>query len=98
MTSLSLSSPVRITVALVPRAEARVREAAAGTYDRTIASLRKTLASVRDPETARTIQAQIAALERERAGMRRPDPLPSDMAANARTVGSRRAELEAVLD
>jgi len=88
----------RIIEALVAQDEARVRAAAAGTYDRTIASLRKTLESVRDPETARTIRSQIAALERERAGMRSPDPLPSDMAANARTVGNRRAELEAVLD
>jgi len=88
----------RIVEAIVARDEDRVREAAAGTYDRTIASLRKTLESVRDRETARSIQSQIAALERERAGMRRPDPLPSDVAANARTVAGRRAELEAVLD
>lgn len=88
----------RIIEALVAQDEARVRSGAAGTYDRTIASLRKTLESVRDRETSRTIQAQIAALERERGGMRRPDPLPSDIAANARLVGSRRAELEAVLE
>lgn len=88
----------RIIEALVAQDEARVRSAAAGTYDRTIASLRKTLDSVRDRETSRTIQSQIAALERERGGMRRPDPLPSDIAANARLVGGRRAELEAVLE
>jgi hypothetical protein len=88
----------RIVEALVAEDEARVREAAAATYDRTIASLRKTLESVRDRETARTIQSQIAALERERGGMRSPDPLPSDIAANARLVGNRRAELEAVLE
>lgn len=85
----------RIIEALISRDEARVRDAAAGTYDRAIASLRKTLESVRDRETARTIQAQIAALERERGGMRRPEPPPSDIAANARLVGTRRAELEA---
>lgn len=88
----------RIVEALVAQDVARVRDAAAATYDRTIASLRKTLESVRDRETALTIQSQIAALERERGGMRRPDPLPSDIAANARFVGSRRAELEAVLE
>lgn len=88
----------RIVEALVAEDEARVRGAAAGTYDRTIASLRKTLQSVRDRETAGIIQSQIAALERERGGMRRPDPLPSDIAANARLVGRRRAELEAVLE
>lgn len=88
----------RIVEALVAEDEARVRAAAAGTYDRTIASLRKTLESVRDRETAQTIQSQIGALERERGGMRRPDPLPSDIAANARLVGKRRAEVEAVLE
>ena len=86
----------RIIEALVARDEARVRSASAGTYDRTIASLKKTLESVRDRETARTIQSQIAALERERGGMRSADPLPNDIAANARLVGTRRAELEAV--
>jgi hypothetical protein len=88
----------RIVEALVAQDEARVRDAAGGTYDRAIASLKKTLEGVRDRETARTIQAQIAALERERAGMRRPDPLPTDIAANARLVGNRRAELEALLE
>lgn len=88
----------RIVEAVVAADEARVRTAAAGTYDRTLASLRKTLEAVRDRETARTIQSEIAALERERAGMRRPDPLPNDVAANARLVASRRAELEAVLE
>lgn len=88
----------RIVEAVVAADEARVRAAAAGTYDRTIASLRRTLEAVRDRETAGTIQAQIAALERERAGMRRPDPLPNDVAANVRLVGDRRAELEAVLE
>jgi hypothetical protein len=88
----------RIVEAVVAGDEARVRAAAAGTYDRTIASLRGTLEGVRDRETARTIQAQVAALERERAGMRRPDPLPNDVAANVRLVGNRRAELEAVLE
>lgn len=88
----------RIVEALVAGDEARVRDAAAATYDRAIASLRKTLETVRDRETASTIQSQIAALERERGGMRRPDPLPKDVAANARLVGGRRAELEALLE
>lgn len=88
----------RIVEALVAGDEARVRDAAAATYDRAIASLRKTLETVRDRETASTIQAQIAALERERGGMRRPDPLPKDVSANARLVGGRRAELEALLE
>ncbi|HEV8611060.1 MAG TPA: hypothetical protein VGS98_13475 [Thermoanaerobaculia bacterium] len=85
----------RIVEALVALDESRVRQAAAETYARTIASLRQTLRSVRDPQTARTVEGEIAALERERAGLRAPDPLPADVAANARKVAARRAELEA---
>jgi len=87
----------RIVEALVALDAARVRQSAAETYARTIASLRQTLRAVRDPQTARTIEAQIAGLERERAGMRAPDALPADIAGNARKVATRRAELEAVL-
>lgn len=85
----------RIVEALVALDESHVREGAAATYARTIASLRQTLRSVRDPRTARTIEEQIGALERERAGMRGPGPLPPDIAANSRKVAARRAELEA---
>lgn len=87
----------RIVEALVALDSARVRQAAAETYVRSIASLRQTRKSVRDPQTARTVEAQIAGLERELAGMRAPDPLPVDLAGNARKVTARRAELEAVL-
>lgn len=87
----------RIVEALVALDEARVRERSSETYARTIASLRQTLKSVRDPQTARTVESQIAGLERERAGMRASDPLPPDVAANARKVAGRQAELEAVL-
>ena len=85
----------RIVEALVALDEARVRQAASETYARTIASLRQTLRSVRDPQTARAVEGAIAGLERERAGIRVPDPLPADVAANARKVAGRRAELEA---
>ena len=87
----------RIVEALVALDAARVRLSAAETYARTLASLRQTLRAVRDPQTARTIEVQIAALERERAGMRAPEALPADIAGNARKVATRRAELEAVL-
>jgi hypothetical protein len=85
----------RVVEALVALDEAHVRQQSSETYARTIASLRQTLKSVRDPETARTVEAQIAGLERERTGMRASDPLPADVAANARKVAGRRAELEA---
>ncbi len=87
----------RIVEALVALDASRVREASAQTYVRAIASLRTTLKSVRDPGTARTVESQIAALERERAGMRRADPLPAALAANTRKVAARRSELEAAL-
>ena len=86
----------RIVEALVALDSSRVRDASAQTYTHAIASLRETLRKVRDPKTARTMEAQIAALERERAGMRRSDPLPAALAANTRKVAARRAELEAV--
>lgn len=88
----------RIVEALVALDQTRVRQASAATYDRAIASLRTTLKSVRDAQTARSIEGEIAALERERSGMRNPDPLPTDIAANAGKVAARRAELEAVLE
>ena len=87
----------RIVEALVALDASRVRDASAQTYTRAIASLRTTLKSVRDPRTSRTVEAQIAALERERAGMRPADPLPAALAANARKVAARRSELEAAL-
>lgn len=87
----------RIVEALVALDSSRVRDASGETYARAIASLRATLKSVRDPQTSRTVESQIAALERERAGMRRSDPLPAALAANTRKVAARRSELEATL-
>jgi len=85
----------RIVEAFVALDASRVRDASAQTYGRAIASLRETLRSVRDPRTARTVESQIAALERERAGMHPSDSLPSAIAANTRKVAARRSELEA---
>jgi hypothetical protein len=88
----------RIVEALVALDESHVREESAGTYARAIASLMETLRRVRDPQTRRTIEAQVAALERERAGLRgTSDELPPAVAANSRKVAARRAELEAAL-
>jgi hypothetical protein len=87
----------RIVEALVALDASRVREASSQTYARAIASLRTTLKSVRDPQTSRTVESQTAALERERAGMRRSDPLPAALASNTRKVAARRSELEATL-
>ena len=87
----------RIVEALVALDATRVRDASAQTYTHAIASLRTTLKSVRDPAIARTVESQIAALERERSGLRQADPLPAALAANSRKVAARRTELEAAL-
>lgn len=86
----------RIIEALVALDARRIRDAAAETYGRTLASLRETRRSVVNGETARSLDARIAQLERERAGFRRADPLPPRVAANARRVAVRRSEIEAV--
>jgi len=86
----------RVVEALVALDERRVRDASGETYARAIAALSETRRSVRDPETARTIDSQIAGLEKEASGLRRPDAPPAEIAANARKVAGRRAEIEVV--
>ena len=72
------------------------REATAAvveSYGRALAALREARKGA-DPSSAAKIDAQIAALERERAGLRRPDPLLAAVAANAGRVERRRTEIE----
>jgi hypothetical protein len=85
----------RLLEAFVALDERRVRGSSAETYARTLAKLHETRAAVRDPATARTIDEQIAALEKERAAWKRPEPSPPSVAANARRVEKRRAEIDA---
>lgn len=85
----------RVLEALVALQTSRVRSAAEGTYARTLAALRESRRSARDPQTARTLDEQIAGLERERSTLKREDPLPASVAANARKVAPRRAEIDA---
>jgi hypothetical protein len=61
----------RIVEALVALEADRVRRASLDVYGRTLASLRRTLDSLRDPESARRVQEQLAAIERERDSLRR---------------------------
>jgi len=49
-----------------------------------------------DPARARTLDEQIAVLERERAGIRRSETPSPSLAANMKRVSSRRAEIEAL--
>lgn len=85
----------RIVEALVALDTSQVRSAAEATYARTIASLREAAGTVKDRETLRRMEEQIAGLERERGMLKASDKPPVPVAANARRVASRRAEIEA---
>jgi hypothetical protein len=85
----------RVLEAFVALDEKRVRGSSAETYTRTLAKLHETRAAVKDPLTARTIDEQIAALEKERAAWKKPEPSSPSTAANARRLEKRRAEIEA---
>ncbi len=84
----------RIVEALVALDTAQVSNGAEATYARTIASLREAARSVKDRETLRRMEEQIAGLERERAALKAGDKPPAAVAANARRVASRRGEIE----
>jgi hypothetical protein len=73
-----------------------VRAASDTVYARTVASLRESRKSARDPATARTLDEQIAGLERERAAIRKPDAAPAAVLANARLVAGRRSDVDSV--
>jgi hypothetical protein len=85
----------RVLEALVALNERRVRGSSVETYARTLAKLHETRAAVKDPATARTLDEQIAALEKERAAWKKPEPSPPSLAANARRLEKRRAEIDA---
>jgi hypothetical protein len=84
----------RVVEALVSLDTAQVRSAADGTYARTIAAVREASRSVKDGETRRRLNEQVALLERERASLKPPEAPPAAVAANARRVAPRRADLE----
>lgn len=86
----------RIVEALVELQSQKVRTAAEAVYARTLASLRESRKSARDAATARTMDEQIAGMERERSTIRRPDPAPAPIVANARLVAGRRVEIDSV--
>ena len=85
----------RILEAIVSLETSQVRGAAEGTYSRTIASLKEASRGAKDAETRRKLEEQIAALERERSSLKAPDPVAPNVAANAKRVSSRRAEIQA---
>ena len=72
----------------------RVRTASDEVYGKTIASLRETRRAVHDAPTGRSLDEQIAGLERERATLHKAEPVLPAVAANSRKVAARRSELE----
>ncbi len=85
----------RVVEALLALDSRRATAAVVESYGRAIAALREARRGAVDPAAARRVEAEIAALERERASLRRPDPLLSVVAANAARVEKRRSEIEA---
>jgi hypothetical protein len=86
----------RILEAIVALDTRRLRSASEETYSRAIASLKQTRDSMRDKESQRTLNEQIAALERERASLKGLEALPAEIATNTRRVAARRQEIDAV--
>jgi hypothetical protein len=83
----------RIVEALEVIEEREVRDGAAKTYEAALASMRETRRKVADPETARTMDAQIAALEKEAAASVRRERLSPALAANVKKVSDRMGEI-----
>ncbi len=87
----------RIAEALGASEERRVAAAALGSTARGLAALRAARHAAADAGTASRLDVEIAALERERASLRRkPADAPPAAAANSRLVEARRAEIEAL--
>ena len=86
----------RVIEALVALDTRKVRAASEETYGKTIAALRRARQDTRDRVGQRTLEDQIAALERERAALKQIDTPPVAAALNAKRVAGRRAEIEAL--
>jgi hypothetical protein len=86
----------RIIEALVALDDRRVRDASAEAYAKAIAALRQARQSTRDPARARTLDEQVATMERERAAIRRGETPAPAAGENMRRVARRRAEIEAL--
>lgn len=85
----------RIREALAELDTRRVRAETEDSYARAIGSLRQARESVRDRESTRTLNEQIATLEKERASLKALDSASPEVALNARRVAGRRAEIDA---
>jgi hypothetical protein len=85
----------RITEALLALDARQVADSANEVYANALARLKETRRAARDPKAAARLDSEIAALEKERAGLRGGDGA-SPASRNAARVAPRRAELERV--
>jgi hypothetical protein len=86
----------RIVEVLVALDDRKVRDGLSETYARALTQLREARQSTRDPSHLAELEQQIAALEKERAGLRREEAAPPALGRNIQRVSARRAEIEAV--
>jgi hypothetical protein len=87
----------RIVEALLALDSRQASAAVLDAYTRAIDTLREARRGAVDRASAGKIEGEIAAFERERATLRRPDPLAAVVAANSARVEKRRAEIEAAV-
>jgi hypothetical protein len=86
----------RILEALLALDSRQASAAVFDAYGHAIEALREARRGAVDRASAAKVEGEIAAFERERATLRRPDPLAAVVAANSARVEKRRAEIEAV--
>lgn len=84
----------RIVEALLALDSRQATTAVVDGYGRALTALREARQGSVQASSARRVEAEIAAFERERQATRRPDPLVSVVAANAAKVEKRRAEIQ----
>jgi hypothetical protein len=84
----------RIVEALGALDSARVVDAAAESSSRALVALRQARAATHDPKAITRLDGEIAGIEKQRAALRRADPLSPVLQKNAALVAPRRAEIE----
>ena len=86
----------RIREALAELNTRRLRAETEDGYARAISSLKQARESIRDKESAKTLNEQIVTLEKERASLKALDSGTPGLVANARRIAGRRAEIDSV--
>jgi hypothetical protein len=84
----------RVVEALLALDSRQATTAVLESYGRALGALREARQGAVQAASARRIEVEIAALERERQATRRPDPLLAVVAANAAKIEKRRAEIQ----